>query len=364
MTVTPLSDEDIQRRLAEVQGERADAQAAQQAGWAKDYRYVKPFSSTYDGILEALEGGDDRFRLGLAPIDVLTRGFGPKELVFVTGFSHSGKTQLVNTAILHNTDKRILFFSMDDPAEMILMKLVCMHEGVSAEVLERRIRQHDAAAKASLKAAATGLFRNLVVIDESLGLEAMTRAIAEATDYWKAPPQLVVIDYLELMQGDAHSDDAGGNVKSKSQALKKWVKDKPFPTMVLHQGTRGRCAPGEPITMLSMAYGGEQEGTVVIGARRKREYDQLDSWERDQHKNTITLHVVKNKRPPAKITPRDGIDFFMDPDTGIIRQLREDDLHPAAPSPTTSRPVDTSQALSSAEEALRAARERQAALDD
>ena len=39
---------------------------------------------------------------GLASIDVLTRGFRPSDLVVLTGFAHSGKTQLVNTMISNN----------------------------------------------------------------------------------------------------------------------------------------------------------------------------------------------------------------------------------------------------------------------
>jgi replicative DNA helicase len=77
----------------------------------------------------------DGITLGLGEIDQLTRGFRPQDLVLVTGFSHSGKTQLVNTMILNNPDKRILFISLDDPAEMIVTKLVAMHCKTSAETL-------------------------------------------------------------------------------------------------------------------------------------------------------------------------------------------------------------------------------------
>jgi hypothetical protein len=84
-------------------------------------------------------------------------------------------------------------------------------------------------------------------------------------------------------------------------------------------------APGAPISMLSMAYGGEQEATMVIGVRRKRDDQTLDSWDRQCQQDTITLHLAKNKRPPARVTPAEGVDFFMDADTGLIRALRESD---------------------------------------
>ena len=320
MTVEPLDAATIAERIALLGKPESK------------YRYVKPFSTTYEGIIGSLRSADHRFSLGIAPIDTLTRGFGPKELVFITGFAHSGKTQLVNTAILNNLDRKILFFSMDDPAEMILLKLTCMYAGIAADELERLIHQDDADAKATLRKAATDIFKNLIVVDDSLGLGNMDKAIEEAKDLWGCDPDLCVIDYLELMQGNATSDDANSNVKSKSQALKKWVKGKTWPTVVLHQGTRSGSEPGKPITMTSMAYGGEQEGTIVIGVRRKKDDRDADTWVRATHEKTVTLHVVKNKRPPAKITKPDGVDLYMDPDTGVIRTIRPGELQGQPPT--------------------------------
>ena len=300
--------------------EREDELVSDQQSRSKRYQYIRPFGEAAEGVLDALVNSHNRFKFGLLEIDTLTRGFGPKELILVTGFSHAGKTQLINTAILNNADKRVLFFSMDDPAEMILLKLVCMHEGISAEELERRVRNGDEEAILMLRQAATRKYGNLFVVDDSLGFRGMEQAIEEATDYWGGAPQCVIIDYLGSIAGDSEAEDGG--IKKKVAELKRWIKDKEFPTVVVHQNTRSRGKPGEPITIMSGAFGGEQESTILIGVRRKRDDENLDPAERYHHSDTITVHVVKNKRPPAKITERDGIDFYMDPDTGLIRSQR------------------------------------------
>lgn len=346
--VAPLTADEIQQRIARLRSDQLDTRTDDTSD--TEFRYVKPFHQSYDSIVGALENPDARIMLGLPAVDVLTRGFGPKELIMVSGFAHSGKTQLINTMITHNLDKRILFFSMDDPAEMILMKLTCMTAGYSADVLERRIRQGDDTAKVELKTAAIDTFKNLIVVDESLGLSAMTKAIAEATAHWGAAPECIIIDYLELMQGNSFSDDASANVKAKSQGLKRWVKDQGCPVVVVHQATRSKGAPGQAITMLSMAYGGEQEATMVIGVRRKRDDQSLDSWDRQCEKDTVTLHLAKNKRPPARVTPAEGVDFFMDPDTGLIRTLKDADRRGQQTLPETP--------ATSASDALRIANER------
>jgi hypothetical protein len=338
--MTVLDSETIAQRVAAAQsaatlseGERVAAAQERhatiteaQVQSTRAYQYVRPLSDSYANVIDAIENVEHRFMFGLEQIDMRTRGFGAKELVLITGFAHAGKTQLVNTAILNNKDRRILFFSMDDPAEMILVKLACMAQGVDAETLERRIKQGDERSKLALQQAATLTFQNLIVVDESLGLTAMDQAIREATAYWGGiGPDAVFIDYLGSMASDGADESDGGGIKQKAAALKRWVKDKPFPTIVLHQNTRSNGRPGAPITLLSGGYGGEQEATFVIGVRRKRDDEDLDGFVRDQHANTVTLHLVKNKRPPGKKTATEGVDFWMEPNTGVIRMRRDDD---------------------------------------
>lgn len=320
-------------------------------------RWVVPFGSAYDSLVSQLASTDARFRFGIAAIDVLVRGMGPKELMMLTGFAHQGKTQIVLTAILNNPEKRVLFFSLDDPAEMVLLKLASMHHEVSGEELELRIRQGDETAAALLQQTIDA-YPNLLVVDASLGVRQMTNAVKEAETHWGAEPDLVVVDYLELL-ADSAGDGSSVNedVKAVAKKLKRWVKQRSYPLLVLHQNTRSRGAPGEPITMLSMAHGGEQEATVVIGVRRKRDNDGLEDWERKANQDTLTVHVVKNKRPPCKLTPLDGVDLFIDGVCGRIRPLREGDWRPglkSVPQPTR---------LETAEQALAVAKARRDALD-
>lgn len=321
-----LTEEEVTanlQKLRDAQLARSAKAADAEGNATARNQYVHPLSDAADAALEAIENTDQRFMLGIDALDFRTRGFGAKELIFITGFAHAGKTQLINTAILNNRDKRILFASMDDPAEMILIKLVCMLNNVDAELLESRVRSHDHESKLALRQAATHVFKNLSIVDDSLGLGGMDVALREFKRLHGAPPHAVIIDYIGSMQGGGDGDDNG--IKAKAALLKQWVKDKPFPTIVAHQNTRSRGAPGEPITMMSMGYGGEQEATMVLGVRRKRDNDSLEPGIREMHKNTVTLHLVKNKRPPGKLTPTDGVDLQMEPSTGLIRPLTDAD---------------------------------------
>lgn len=356
MTTALLSDNEIASRLAALaipetgvvtaQGTAVPAVPPSSVDTAvPDFVHIRPLADATKSFIDVVENPGNRVTLGLPTIDVLTRGFGPRELVIVVGFAHSGKTQLINAMILNNPQRRILYFSLDDPAEMIVVKLLCMHSGIAADVLEQRVRNHDPAVH-KLLADAEILFPNLLIVDQPLGFGQIVDAIAEATELWGAPPECVVIDYLALIPSSDGNAEGSNTVISKAQELKRLVKSLEYPVICVHQGTRSQCGPGKPVTLTSLAFGGEQEATMVLGVRRKREDDDADEADRRYNANTITLHLVKNKRPPSKRTPYEGIDFFMDPDTGMIRPIRDGELR-SGPRPsdvarevrTTSAPV-------------------------
>lgn len=304
-----LSDAEIKARIAQVNAR-------------PDMRLVKPLSSVADSLVDALQV-EDGIALGLGTIDVLTRGFRPSDLVIVTGFAHSGKTQMVNTMLCENPTKRVLFFSLDDPAEMILAKLVAMKSGMSSERIEQKVRAGDAETIKMILEVAERDFPNLFVVDEVIGIPAMLQAVAEAEALWGEKPHAVILDYVEMMPGDGAHEDAAANVKQKINALKRWAKAAPYPVVALHQGTRSNAKPGEPITIMSMGFSGEQQATIVIGVRRKKDDASLEEYERIDHENTITVHVVKNKRPGGRCTQFDGVDYRMDPMTGVIGESRD-----------------------------------------
>lgn len=304
-----LSDEEIAARVRDAESR-------------PEFRFIKSLTDIGESLVDALRVKDG-ITLGLSAVDVLTRGFRPSDLIIITGFAHSGKTQMVNTMLMENPDKRVLFFSLDDPSEMILAKLVAMHTGVGSESLERRVRKGDVSAVKTIMDTAKTVFPNLFVVDEVIGIPSMLAAVEEATKIWGAPPHAVVIDYVEVMPGGGSADDQGANVKMKMNALKGWAKQAAYPVIALHQGTRSNAKPGEPITLLSLGFSGEQQATIVLGVRRKKDDADSEEYERRQHEHTITVHVVKNKRPGGRCTGYDGVDYRMDPMTGMIGEIRD-----------------------------------------
>ena len=233
---------------------------------------------------------------------------------------NSGKTQVVLQGLANNPDARVIMFTPDEVDSLILTKLVGITHGVNGEDLERQIKAGSQTAIDMVKRVAGETFKNLVVVDNTLTFEQMSVAVGEATLMWGGlPPQLVIIDFLELLPGDGESD----GVQWKSQELKRWCKAEEVPVVCIHQASRSSGKRGQGRGMEGMRYGGENDAIFVLEVYRKAEDKDLEEVERERLKNTCTVDVVKNKRPPSR---KGSNDLYLDPDCGRVRSLKPGDL--------------------------------------
>lgn len=284
------------------------------------YSYIQPFASAADSLIEVVTNIEGRWMFGIPEIDQLVRGLGNGELMYVTGVSHSGKTQVILQGLANNPDARVIFFTPDEVDSLILTKLVGITNGISGEDLEHRIKLGDEQALEVVRRVASETFKNLIVVDDALTFEQMSVAVAEAEDMWGAPAQLVIIDFLELLPGDGEGSEG---VAWKSQELKRWTKVCNVPTLCIHQASRTSGKRGQGRGMEGMRYGGENDAIFVLEVYRKADDKDLEEIERDRLRDTVTVDVVKNKRPPCK---KGSNDLYLDPDCGAVRSLRPSDL--------------------------------------
>lgn len=310
-----LNFDDLHRRIEE----QAEASRKAAAAEAKQrYALIRPLGAAAAEYVRQIQD-EDRFFLGLHGVDLKTRGHGRGELCYVTGRSHSGKTQVILNAVHNNSDRHIIVYTPDETQEMVLSKLIAIRHGVSSEALEARVKANDPDAIRLVQHAASSEFRRLLVIDAGLTTQQMGQALDEAEDYWQERCAAAVYDYLELLPGD----NGFNGVAAKSQAMKAWTKNAHVPMLCMHQGKRGDGQRGVAVGMDGMRFGGESEAIVVLEVFRKRDNTALTQFERLGHAHTITVNVAKNKRPPMKLGE---VDLYMDPETGFIRPLKNVDM--------------------------------------
>ena len=300
-----------------------------------DYRMYSPLSDAADSFVRWAQSPHERVHLGINRIDQEMRGIAPGEMAMMLGFAHGGKTLLLLHALRHNRDKHIAMFIPDEPRQLVLTKLTCIQHNIDARELEARVASDDQEAIDLLRRTAEEDFPNLAVFDQPLTSSDMERAYGEVCDVWGQVPDLVVVDYLDLVE-------AGETVPDKATFLKGFGRRHDIPLLVLHQTSRTAGADGAKLTMSSGSYGGEQQATSIIGVRRKkyqiaaeineliekldrshseRAQDRLDYLRSEAriHEFTVTVSLLKNKRPAGQLV--DDIDFELDTATGRLTDL-------------------------------------------
>lgn len=319
------------------------------------YNYYAPLVKAADDYVHWAQTPNERVYLGFADIDEQMRGIAPSELCLINGYSHSGKTLALLQILSANRNKRVVYFCPDEPRTLTLIKLACVVHGVDANQLEQQVANNDRTAINLLKETATEHFPNLAVFDQTVSLLDMERSLAEVSDVM-GEPQLIVVDYLELITG------AGEDVPSKANAIKAFGKRHNKPLLVLHQSSRTAGADGRKMTISSGAYGGEQQATHIIGVRRKRFeieghirdlqeklerasntekiMEKIESlqYELRIHMDTLTLNLVKCKRPASALL--DDMDFTIEYGTGRLHRLDTGVLPWKEQRPSVDNPLE------------------------
>ncbi len=313
-----LLDESEIERIANEFKERLDTEAQVSVEYEDEpqpelprYRWITPFAEAADELIDICTSTEGRWLFGIQPLDDVLRGIGRGQLCYLTAKAHSGKTALVLTSMVNKPNARVILFTPDEVRVEVLAKLVSMVRGIDGEQLEKRIRKGDSTAIDAVYRTATHDFSNLVVIDETLDFDQMEVALREAEDFWGAPADMVAVDYLELL-GDGDSDGIAG----LSKEMKRWTKKVNRPVICLRQNSRTSSKRGQAAGMEGMSYAGQNEAIYVLEVFRKGDDESLPEADRDLLRDSITVNVAKNKRPPCK---RGMFDLHMDPATGIVR---------------------------------------------
>ena len=307
------SQDEVAERLAVAQGGEVDSDK-QPSRWATTSKVV-------ENLIGFIRNPAERWYLGFPEIDLATRGVGKGEVLLVVGRSHTGKSQILLNSIVTNLvndpNAHVVIFSMDEPRELVAMKLFCLLQGRSSTDVEEAIKAGDRNVLDALGLASERELSRVAIIDESMSLEGMSAAMDEAREWWGVNPSFCMIDYLELMVGgDA---DATG-VTSKAQALKRWAKTERVPVGLVHQAGRTAGERGKAAGIHAGRYGGEQEAIFVMEVYRKKDQTDLSDWETKYHANSINMNICKNKRTARLLDQT----YYLDPECGHVHPYWEE----------------------------------------
>ena len=179
---------------------------------------------------------------GFVELDKKTAGLQPSDLIIVAARPSMGKTTFAmnlceNAAMA--SDKPVLVFSLEMPAEQIMMRMIAS----LARVDQTKIRtgQNLEEAEWSKIASVFGMFKqkNNLYIDDSSGLTPIElRSRARRVYRENGGLSMIMVDYLQLMRAPAFSDNRTLEIAEISRSLKALAKELEVPVIALSQLNR------------------------------------------------------------------------------------------------------------------------------
>lgn len=256
--------------------------------------------------IEELAGQDKEVTgvsTGFHDLDKKTSGLQPSDLIIVAARPSMGKTtfamNLVENALLLE-EKPVLVFSLEMPAEQIMMRMLASLSRVNqTSIRTARLQDQDwGRIQASVKSLHE---KNNLYIDDSSGLtpmEVRTRARKLARE--KGGISMIMVDYLQLMRVPSLTDNRTLEIAEISRSLKALAKELQCPVVALSQLNRGleQRADKRPINSDLRESGAiEQDADLIMFIYRDEVYD-----ENSELKGVAEIIIGKQRNGPIGTT--------------------------------------------------------------
>ena len=238
---------------------------------------------------------------GLTDLDKLVGGFQRSDLVIIAGRPGMGKTSLALSIALQAArrwHKRVGIFSLEMSNEQVVQRLVSAETGIDS----RRLRVGDIHENEfGVFVEATGVLSDApIFIDDTPAISAMEMRSKSRRLHAEHGLDMVIVDYLQLMRGEAGSD--GNRVQEISyisRSLKSLARELNVPVVALSQLSRAVESRQEKRPILSdLRDSGsiEQDADVVMFVYRDVEYN-LDT----EFPNLAEVRVAKHRSGPTGV---------------------------------------------------------------
>lgn len=232
-------------------------------------------------------------------LDVMTAGLQASDLIVVAGRPSMGKSALATCIVEYAgiVEKLpVAFFSLEMSKEQLVQRMLCSHARVNAHrVRTGFLSQAD---WPRLVNAAGKLSEAPIYIDDTpsisvLELRAKARRLKAQYDI-----KLIILDYLQLMQGSSRSENRQQEISEISRALKALARELNVPIIAVSQLSRAveqRADHRPQLSDLRESGAIEQDADVVILLLREEYYNpQLEA-----KKGLAELIIAKQRNGPV-----------------------------------------------------------------
>jgi replicative DNA helicase len=214
---------------------------------------------------------------GFADLDEMTAGFQSGDLIIVAARPSMGKTAFTLNIAQHaaiSARKAVAVFSLEMSKESLVQRILCAEGRVDASRLRRGRLLDDEYAR--LATAAGYLNTAPIYIDDTPAISVLeTRAKARRLKADRPDLSMIIVDYLQLMQGPTRSENRQQEVSEISRGLKALAKELEVPVVALSQLSRAvESRPDKRPMMSDLRESGaiEQDADVIMFLYRPEYY--------------------------------------------------------------------------------------------
>jgi replicative DNA helicase len=239
---------------------------------------------------------------GFVDLDALTSGFQPSDLVIIAARPSMGKTSLVMNLAVYaaaEANRTVGIFSLEMSKEQLFIRMLTSEARIDAHRFRGGfLGDHD---YERLAAASSRLHDAKVFIDDSASISILEMRAKARRLKLEHGLDLLVIDYLQLMQGRGRFENRQQELASISRALKILAKELHVPILALSQLSRAPEARTEHRPQLSdLRESGalEQDADVVLFIFREDMYAQ-DAERRPEVEGVAEIIIGKQRNGPT-----------------------------------------------------------------
>jgi len=239
---------------------------------------------------------------GFSKLDLLLGGMQRADLLILAARPGMGKTSMALT-ITNNAARRfrqrVAVFSLEMSNEQVVQRLVSAETGIDSQRL--RTAQLTEAEWLRVEHAISNLSGLPVFLDDTPAItttELRTKARRLAAEYGV---DLIIVDYLQLMQADRRSENRVQEISNISRALKSLARELNVPVLAISQLSRAVESRQDKHPMLSdLRDSGsiEQDADVVMFIYRDEVYNP-----ETERPNIAEVIVAKHRNGPTGLVP-------------------------------------------------------------
>ena len=211
---------------------------------------------------------------GFTDLDAITTGLNNTDLLIIAARPGMGKTSFalnIATNMARKTDKQVAVFSLEMGKEQLVQRMLSSESLVNSNAL--RTGRLEATDWTKLALGAEALSRMPIYLDDSGGI---TVAQIKAKLRRMKNLGLVVIDYLQLMEGTKKNANRVSEISEITRQLKLMAKELKVPVITLSQlnrGAEGRNDHRPMISDLRESGSIEQDADIIMFLYREGYYD-------------------------------------------------------------------------------------------